>query len=134
MFEVPKKIINLYRELLVIIKSIATADDSCKTAIATMQCFSTGKQSFNTALEYFINLVETHDTLNAAVDEIDKNIADAEKYLGELDGIDGKVVFARDVEHKSLELIASELGYSLIYIKKISARNKKYTFCIPTKN
>lgn len=51
-----------------------------------------------------------------------------EEAIKELDGIDKKVVYMRDIEEKVLKDIADELGYSEIYIKKISARNpKEYT-------
>ena len=45
--------------------------------------------------------------------------------LKELEGLDKKVVYMRDIEGKRLKDIADELGYSEIYIKKISARNQK---------
>lgn len=45
--------------------------------------------------------------------------------MKQLEGIDYKVVYLRDVEGKTLEEIADELGYSVIWIKKVSARNKK---------
>ena len=48
-----------------------------------------------------------------------------EEYLKKLEGLDKKVVYMRDIEGKTLKEIADELGYSEIYIKKISARNKR---------
>lgn len=42
----------------------------------------------------------------------------------QLDGIDCKVVYLRDIEGKKLQEIADMLKYSLDYIKEISSRNK----------
>lgn len=54
-----------------------------------------------------------------------ESINKIKKKMKELDGIDYKVVYLRDVENKTLEEIAHSLGYSEIWIKKVSARNKK---------
>lgn len=43
----------------------------------------------------------------------------------QLDNIDYKVVYLRDVEGKALKEIADELGYSESWIKRVSSRNKK---------
>lgn len=45
--------------------------------------------------------------------------------LEELEGLDKRVVYMRDIEGMTLADIAEELGYSEIYIKKISAKNKR---------
>lgn len=50
----------------------------------------------------------------------------------QLDSIDFKVVYMRDIEGKKLKEISIDLGYSEDYIKEISARNK--THYMPTVN
>lgn len=42
-----------------------------------------------------------------------------------LTGIDYKIVYKRDLEKKSLQQIADELGYSLDRVKQLSAKNKR---------
>lgn len=61
---------------------------------------------------------ETINNYKEIIDKIKSN-------MKQLEGIDYKVVYLRDVEGKTLEEIADELGYSVIWIKKVSARNKK---------
>jgi len=60
-----------------------------------------------------------------AIESMIKAKAKIEEHLKNLEGIDKQVVYMRDIEGKSLKEIADELGYSEIYIKKISARNKR---------
>ena len=58
-----------------------------------------------------------------------------EKTIENMSGIDRKVVYLRDIKGMKLEEIADELHFSIVYIKKVSARNKKlkkYTKSIPT--
>ena len=59
------------------------------------------------------------------IESMIKAKAKIEEHLKNLEGIDKQVVYMRDIEGKSLKEIADELGYSEIYIKKISARNKR---------
>ncbi|WIF95037.1 hypothetical protein [Caminicella sporogenes] len=47
------------------------------------------------------------------------------KNIRKLKGIDYKVVYLRDIKNMPLKKIAEKLGYSEIYIKEISARNKR---------
>ncbi|NBI08080.1 sigma factor-like helix-turn-helix DNA-binding protein [Senegalia massiliensis] len=61
---------------------------------------------------------ETIKNYKEIIDKIKSN-------MKQLEGIDYKVVYLRDVEGKTLEEIADELGYSVIWIKKVSAKNKK---------
>lgn len=60
--------------------------------------------------------------------EILKEKIKAKKKIDErllkLKGLDYKVVYMRDIEGKTLQQIADELGYSKRWIEKISARNK----------
>ncbi|MDO3680418.1 hypothetical protein [Paenibacillus ehimensis] len=42
--------------------------------------------------------------------------------LRQLSGVEAKVAYMRDVEEKDLKSIAEELGYSVIWIKKLSQR------------
>ena len=60
-----------------------------------------------------------------AIESMIKAKAKIEEHLKNLEGIDKQVVYMRDIEGKPLKEIADELGYSEIYIKKISARNKR---------
>ncbi|MDF2591384.1 MAG: hypothetical protein K0S75_850 [Clostridia bacterium] len=46
----------------------------------------------------------------------------------QLDGIDQKVVYLRDIKGMKLQEIADELKYTLDYIKEISKRNKNPLF------
>lgn len=62
-----------------------------------------------------------HEERLAYLESVEKKIKDK---LSKLEGLDYQVVYMRDIENKRLKEIADELGYSLIYIQKISARNK----------
>jgi hypothetical protein len=45
----------------------------------------------------------------------------------QLDGLDYKVVYMRDIKGLKLQSIADELGYDIGYIKNISSKHKKVT-------
>jgi predicted transcriptional regulator len=46
----------------------------------------------------------------------------------QLDGLDYKVVYMRDIKGMRLQDIADELGYDIGYIKNLSSKHKKVTF------
>lgn len=48
-----------------------------------------------------------------------------EKKLDKMSGIDHQVVYLRDIKGYKLQEIADELHFSIDYIKKVSARNKR---------
>lgn len=78
--------------------------------------------------EYIIRLQKLESHIYLHEETIKKMIESKEKIekcIEEIEGIDKKVVYKRDIEGKTLRDIADELGYSEIYIKKISARNPK---------
>lgn len=68
--------------------------------------------------------VEVYATLLEEKEKIRKKI---EQRISELESIDYKVCYLRDVKGMTLPEIAAELGYSYSWIKKISMRNKKGT-------
>jgi hypothetical protein len=49
------------------------------------------------------------------------------KKVMQLDGLDYKVVYMRDIRNMKLQAIADELGYDIGYIKNISSKHKKVT-------
>lgn len=73
--------------------------------------------------------VEMYSTL---LDEKEKTRKGIEKRMAKLEGLEHKVAYLRDVKGMTLAEIAAELGYSHIWVKKISARVKKYTESILT--
>lgn len=60
----------------------------------------------------------TIEGLKAAKEKVDKK-------MQQLEGLDFKVCYMRDIEGKSLQEIADELGYSYSTISKISAEHKR---------
>lgn len=75
----------------------------------------------------------SYDDTNAKIDETFEWLGqklEARKQiqmiLRRLSGVEAKVAYMRDVEDKDLKTIADELGYSHVWIKKLSQRiNKK---------
>ncbi|MSU03217.1 sigma factor-like helix-turn-helix DNA-binding protein [Tissierella pigra] len=76
-----------------------------------------------------LHQLEEHISMHqSTIDEMEELKKEMEERIGRLDGLDKKVVYMREIQGKPLKEIADELGYSEIYIKKISARNpKEYT-------
>lgn len=66
--------------------------------------------------------VEMYSTMLEKKEEARKEI---EGRLNQFEGLEQKVAYLRDIEGKTLAEIAADLGYSLIWIKKISARTKR---------
>lgn len=84
-----------------------------------------GFEEFLVRLHELENHVFLHEE---AIKNMEKCRLNMEERIDRLEGLDKKVVYMRDIEGKRLIDIAEELGYSEIYIKKISARNpKEYT-------
>ena len=81
--------------------------------------------------EFILRLrkLESHIYLHEeTIETMTRSKLKMEEHLEKLEGLDRRVVYMRDIEEKKLADIAEELGYSEIYIKKISARNpKEYT-------
>lgn len=80
--------------------------------------------------------------MNMIVDRLDVLIEETKKYtqllewkyetkremeqkLSEIEGLDYKVVYMRDIQGKSLIEISVDLGYSYDWIRKISSKNPK---------
>lgn len=78
--------------------------------------------------EYLIRLMKLENHIyihEEAIGRMTKSKDRIKKKLEELEGLDKKVVYMRDLGNKSLVDISNELGYSYDYIKEISARNKR---------
>ena len=60
-----------------------------------------------------------------AIKDMEKSKKKIEDSIEKLEGIDKRVIYLRDIEGIGLTDIAQKLNYSEIYIKKISARNKR---------
>lgn len=78
--------------------------------------------------DYLIRLrkIENHIYIHEeAIEGMIKSRDKIKEKMEELEGLDKKVVYMRDIEEKKLAAIAEELGFSYDYIKEISARNKR---------
>ena len=92
---------------------------------------NTSQVDFFTAIE-IINKIDNHIYLDQeTIRQLNESRDKMKKYIENLDGLDKKVIYMKDIEKKTLKEIAKELGYSYQYIKEISARNKT-TYQEPT--
>ena len=73
-------------------------------------------------MEEICDQVEFYATI---LDEKEDARKHMEKRISELERIDYKVVYMRDIKGMTLMEIAVELGYSYDWIKRISMRNKR---------
>jgi len=126
--EIWKERLKTYEmQLKTIIKLAKLDGPSDITAIDYSKPYVDGTKQigFEEALE-MLQKIESHIYLHKkAIESMEKHKKRIEERLQKLEGIDYKVVYMRDIEGKLLKEIADELGYSEIYIKKISARNKR---------
>ncbi|WJY27462.1 hypothetical protein [Sporosarcina trichiuri] len=67
-------------------------------------------------------LAERIEELSEELDQREEHRKHIEHKLGEFQSIEYRVAYKRFVENKRLEVIAEEMGYSLAWIKKVSAR------------
>src|SRR5699024_1463954 len=89
--------------------------------------------SFEAALKQ-MKKIESHILLHQnTIERLEKLKKEIEDNIKELEGIDKKVVYMRDIEGKKLVDIAEELGYSYDYIREISSKNKRPTVSPQTK-
>lgn len=74
------------------------------------------------AAERLDKLAGQIEWLSEQLDQKKKYQKHIEHKLSQFKAIEYKVAYGRIVENKTLEDIAKELGYSLVWIKKVSAR------------
>lgn len=126
--EIWKERLKTYEIQLKAIVKLAKLDGpSDITAIDYSKPYVDGTRQigFEEALE-MLHKIESHIYLHKeAIANMEKSKKKIEEEIKKLEGLDQKVVYMRDIEGKTLKEIADELGYSEIYIKKISARNKR---------
>ena len=126
--EIWKERLKTYEiQLKTIIKLAKLDGPSDITAIDYSKPYVDGTKQigFEEALE-MLHKIESHIYLHKeAIANMEKSKKKIEEEIKKLEGLDKKVVYMRDIEGKTLKEIADELGYSEIYIKKISARNKR---------
>lgn len=88
------------------------------------------------SLDRIIMYISKYDSMiyleQCMIEKLDKLEKDITNKVEQLDSINFKVVYMRDILGKRLKEIAAELGYSEIYIKEISSKNK--TNYLPTDN
>lgn len=87
------------------------------------------KELHSDVLQQLVDEMRKLESMIFLQDSILDNLYAAKKnYLEKLKGLTGidyKLVYKRDLEKKSLQQIADELGYSLDRVKQLSARNKR---------
>ena len=86
------------------------------------------------SLDRIIMYINKYDSMifleQCIIENLEKLEEEITNKVKQLDSIDFKVVYMRDILGKKLKEIAAELGYSEIYIKEISSKNK--TYYLPT--
>ena len=89
---------------------------------------NTSQIDFFTAIET-INKINNHIYLHQeTIKRLNDSKEKIEKHINNLEGLDKKVAYMRELEGKSLKEIADELGYTYQYIRRISMNsNKKAT-------
>lgn len=83
------------------------------------------QMGFGDALERIIRIEKYISACAKVVEDMERCKKRIESKMENLESIDKKVVYMRDIKNMTLRQIADELGYSEIYIKKISAKNKE---------
>lgn len=81
---------------------------------------------------YLIRLFEIEAKMEVhekAIEEMRVSKESIERKLDEMSGVDHQVVYLRDIKGYKLQEIADELHFSIDYIKKVSARNKRSEEC-----
>ena len=82
------------------------------------------------SLDRIIEQLNRLDSMIFIEENILVNMEDTEKQIGdklkEFTGLNYKIAYMREVNHRSLQEIADELGYTLGYVKNLSSKvNKK---------
>ena len=125
--EIWKERLKTYEiQLKTIIKLAKLDGPSDITAIDYSKPYVDGTKQigFEEALE-MLQKIENHIYLHKqAIENMERYKKRIKERIKNLEGIDYKVVYMRDIEGKTLVQIAEELGYSYQYIKEVSARNK----------
>ena len=126
--EIWKERIKAYKVEIEALKKLAkfegpsdiSAIDYTRPSVST-----SGQLGFEDAL-IRIQKIESHIELHKdTIERLERSKENLEERIEQLEGLDKRVIYKRDVEEKKLYEIADELGFSEIYIKKISARNPR---------
>ena len=126
--EIWKERIKAYKVEIEALKKLAkfegpsdiSAIDYTRPSVST-----SGQLGFEDAL-IRIQKIESHIELHKdTIERLERSKENLEERIEQLEGLDKRVIYKRDVEGKKLYEIADELGFSEIYIKKISARNPR---------
>jgi len=123
--ETYREMISFFKDMASYLQTLKDAKSVCKAVMNAMSKFSYDKVSFADEVEEFKEMLMAANTLNEIIGGFEKAITQAEKRLGEAEGIDAKVIYMRDIEKKRLYEIADEMNYSEGYIRNISARNPR---------
>jgi len=126
--EIWKERLKTYEIQIEAIKKLAKLDGPKHiTGIDYTQPYvdGTSQIGFEEALEMLWK-IESHIYLHQqAIANMEKSKKKIEERIKDLEGIDQKVIYMRDIEGMKLKDIAEALDYSYDYIKEISARNKR---------
>lgn len=92
------------------------------------QCLNYGKKAaapLDICVERMEGICDQMEAYATALESKQELKRDIELRLSQFTGLEGKVMYKRVVEGKSLKEIAKDLGYSEIWIKKLSSRGQK---------
>lgn len=88
-------------------------------------CFADGIAPLDVCLKRMEVICDQVEFYSEMLDQKERSKKEIEQRMSRLSGLEGKVMYKRVVEGKSLQEIADELGYSVIWIKKLSSRSQK---------
>lgn len=77
------------------------------------------------ALERMKEICDLVETYAVILDEKEKTRKKIEERMADIDKLENRVAYMRDVECKTLAEIAAELDYSYDWIKRLSARTSR---------
>lgn len=91
-------------------------------------CFGTGSRlhiPLDRCLGRMKEICDLVEGYTSLLEEKEKAKKEIEAKMSEFEGLEYQIMYLREVEGKTLAEIAAELGYSLVWIKKVHARMGK---------
>ncbi|MEG2412640.1 hypothetical protein [Clostridium sp.] len=87
----------------------------------------------NKSVLYYIDVLQRTDNMifldKCILDTKEKNLKEMNDRLKNIDGLDKKIIYMKEIQDKNLREIADELGYSYDHIRRVHSKNKHATIC-----
>lgn len=115
-FEVDRKLIEIYSGMQETISTLRNTKNALNIVRDNISQFT-----FVANIQRYCEIFCMEQYLQFLIDDLEKRLSEADEVLARLPSMQAKILYKRDIELKSLQVIADEMGYSLGYVQNVSS-------------